>query len=350
MIWAIRKFLLGNNFAIWHICCLFKDEPSSGSKAMRQILKLITALFVFGSMTANAVPITYGFSTGSTPFGDATLVPFFSGFSVTGTFVYDSDTPATTIIPSGPVAGSTLYLNSTANLVGSVGAWSFSDPIGRTIVGNNTFQGSLDFLNLIADPNLDSGAPPSAFGLDGFDVDGFSLINVRMFWIQGQLGITDFLSNQDLPNPLPDFQGRLAFDFTPTTNPGVVSSVFFDGWMVARLTMISEVGIDIKPGSDPNGVNLRSNGVIPVAVFGSVDFDATQVDFSTVVFGPDEASPVHDGHVEDVNGDFFDDMVFHFKVSETGIECSDTGATLTGETFGGESITGTDAVKTVGCK
>ncbi len=59
MIWGIRKFLLGNNFAIWHICCLFKDEPSSGSKAMRHILKLITALFVFGSMTANAVPIIY---------------------------------------------------------------------------------------------------------------------------------------------------------------------------------------------------------------------------------------------------------------------------------------------------
>ena len=164
-------------------------------------LALIVVLL--SPMAANAVPITYSFSTGSTPFGDPTLVPLFGGFSVTGTFDYDSDTPATTIIPSGPVAGSTLYLNSTVNLVGSVGAWSFSDPIGRTIVGNNKFQGSLDFLNLIADPNLDSGAPPSAFGLDGFDVDGFSLINVRMFWIQGQLGITDFLSNQDLPNPLP---------------------------------------------------------------------------------------------------------------------------------------------------
>ena len=186
-------------------------------------------------MAANAIPITYSFSTGSTPFGDPTLAPLFSGFSVTGTFVYDSDTPPTTIIPGGPVEGSTLYLNSTANLVGSVGTWSFSDPIGRTIVGNNKFQGSLDFLNLRADPNINSGAPPEAFGLDGFDVDEFSLINVRMFWIQGQLGIGDFLSNQDLPNPLPDFQGRLALDFTLTNDPGQEFFVFFDGLIVEQV-------------------------------------------------------------------------------------------------------------------
>ena len=113
--------------------------------------------------------------------------------------------------------------------------------------------------------------------------------------------------------------------------------------------------IDIKPGSDPNGVNPKSKGVIPVAVLGSVDFDATQVDFSTVTFGPGEALPIHgdhveNGHVADTNGDFFDDMVLHFKVSETGIACGDTDATLTGQTFGGDSVIGTDAVKTAGCK
>ena len=74
-----------------------------------------------------------------------------------------------------------------------------------------------------------------------------------------------------------------------------------------------------------------------------------QVDCLTVMFGPNGASPVHGGHVENVNGDGLDDMVFHFKVSDTGIACGATDATLTGETFGGQAITGTDAVKTVGC-
>lgn len=110
------------------------------------------------------------------------------------------------------------------------------------------------------------------------------------------------------------------------------------------------VEIDVKPGSDPNAVNPRSKGVIPVAVLGSVDFDATQVDFSTVAFGPGGASPIHGGHVEDVNGDGFFDTVLHFKTQETGIQCGDIEATLTGETFGGEAITDSDTIKTVSCR
>ena len=62
------------------------------------------------------------------------------------------------------------------------------------------------------------------------------------------------------------------------------------------------------------------------------------------------ASPVHDGHVGNVNGDGFDDMMCHFKVREAGIACGDTDATLTGETFGGDLITGTHTIQTTGCK
>ena len=87
-----------------------------------------------------------------------------------------------------------------------------------------------------------------------------------------------------------------------------------------------------------------------MAVLGSMDFDAMQVDFSTVTFGTDGASPAHDGHVDDVNDDGYMDMVFHFNTQETGIACGDADATLVGETFDGIPFTGTDPVKTVGCK
>jgi hypothetical protein len=107
---------------------------------------------------------------------------------------------------------------------------------------------------------------------------------------------------------------------------------------------------DVKPGSDKNPVNPKSRGVIPVAIMGSADFDATQVDYTKVRFGPNEASPIHDGHIVDVNSDGFADVLFHFNTIDTGIECGVTHATLTGETFGGSSISGTDAVKTVACK
>ena len=103
-------------------------------------------------------------------------------------------------------------------------------------------------------------------------------------------------------------------------------------------------------GSDANAINPNSNDVIPVAVLGSENFDATQVDFSTAEFGPGKASAVHDGHVEDVNHDGIFDMEFHFNTQDTGIACGDTDATLSGETFGGDAFTGTDSIKTAGCR
>jgi len=103
-------------------------------------------------------------------------------------------------------------------------------------------------------------------------------------------------------------------------------------------------------GSDPNGINSNSNDVLPVAVLGSVNFDATQVDFSTVEFGPGKVSPVHDGHVEDVNHDDIFDMLFHFNTQDTGITCEDSEATLSGKTFGGDDFTGTESVETAGCQ
>jgi hypothetical protein len=111
------------------------------------------------------------------------------------------------------------------------------------------------------------------------------------------------------------------------------------------------VVVDIKPGSDPNSINPRSKGVIPVAILGTASFDATQVNAESVEFGPDGAKEAHgQGHVEDVDGDDVPDIMFHFKTQETGFQCGDTKATLTGQTFSGEEFTGTDSIQTVGCK
>jgi hypothetical protein len=110
------------------------------------------------------------------------------------------------------------------------------------------------------------------------------------------------------------------------------------------------VEIDIKPGSYPNSINPRNKGVIPVAVLGSGEFDATQVDSSTVHFGPGNASPVRDGRIANVNGDGYPDMLFHFRTQATGIQCGSNSASLSGKTFSGESFKGGDSIRTVGCK
>ncbi len=109
--------------------------------------------------------------------------------------------------------------------------------------------------------------------------------------------------------------------------------------------------IDIKPGSDPNAVNPRDRGVIPVAILTTEDFDAATVSPSTVRFGPDEASMIHrSGHLKDVDADGDLDLVLHFRTQETGIACGDTEATLTGETFDGQPLQGSDSIVTVGCR
>lgn len=140
-----------------------------------------------------------------------------------------------------------------------------------------------------------------------------------------------------------------AFRSEPGSEPELMidNAIIVDG---DGYDSIITVTIDINPGSDPNSIDLTSKEIVPVAVLGSIDNDATQIDFSSVGFGEEEAQPVHDGHVEDVNADGFMDMVFHFKTQETGIVCGDTEATMRGKTFDGTPFIGTDKLKTIGCK
>jgi len=106
------------------------------------------------------------------------------------------------------------------------------------------------------------------------------------------------------------------------------------------------VEIDIKPGSDLNPINLKSNGVIPVAVLTTDDFDATTVDAATVRFGPEKAEQEHYA-LEDVDNDGDLDMILHFRTQDTGIGPDDDEAILTGETLNGDYFTGTDSIRIV---
>ena len=71
----------------------------------------------------------------------------------------------------------------------------------------------------------------------------------------------------------------------------------------------------------------------------------------SVKFGPNEATEAHGrGHFEDANGDGMLDLVLHFNIQETGIQCGDTSVSVRGETFNGLAIAGSDSINTVGCK
>jgi hypothetical protein len=170
--------------------------------------------------------------------------------------------------------------------------------------------------------------------------------------------------------PDPSWLSDLSFDLSVDLAPGsdannyiwlvkngqCSGSDFEGGDFYSRVDLTSLVRrtsvaiVDIKPGSAPNRINPKSNGVIPVAILGSVDFDATQVDSSTVLFGPGNASPVRDGRVADVNGDGYPDMLFHFSTQATGITCGSDSAPLSGTTFSDQTFEGSDSIRTAGCK
>ncbi len=172
--------------------------------------------------------------------------------------------------------------------------------------------------------------------LGGSDADFGSSIAVDN---AGSAYVTGRTSSANLPTTAG------AFDTTYHGGPG-------DAFVTKIGGFVAMVDIDIKPGTRRNSVNLRSKGVIRVAILTTADFDASTVDPDSVRFGPAGAIEAHGrGHAEDVgdDGDGDADLVLHFRTQDTGIQCGDTAASLTGNTFGGQLISGTDSVKVVGC-
>ncbi|TET47228.1 T9SS type A sorting domain-containing protein [candidate division TA06 bacterium] len=124
-----------------------------------------------------------------------------------------------------------------------------------------------------------------------------------------------------------------------------------------------DVHLDIKPGSCPNPLNVKSKGLLPVAILGTEEFDVTQVDVSTVELigvAPKQsgiehvATPVENKQnpcdCTDEGSDGYDDLTLKFKTEdivkalgevEDGQEIE---LTLTGALNDGTEIEGLDCV------
>jgi concanavalin A-like lectin/glucanase superfamily protein len=111
------------------------------------------------------------------------------------------------------------------------------------------------------------------------------------------------------------------------------------------------VSIDIKPGSDPNAINLGSSGVIPIAILSSSAFDATVVIPDSVRLAGAEVKVVGKSskylcHDEDVNGDGRLDKVCQVLMTGVPTALGDTIMVLEAVS-GGVDIWGYDDVKIV---
>jgi len=117
------------------------------------------------------------------------------------------------------------------------------------------------------------------------------------------------------------------------------------------------VDIDIKPGSDPNSINLKDQGVLPVAILGS-SVDVSTIDLSTITLGGtgvasrgSAKAPKLAVSFEDVDGDGSMDLIAFFRVQDLvasdALNETTTELILEAETTGGVPISGTDTVNVV---
>ena len=139
-------------------------------------------------------------------------------------------------------------------------------------------------------------------------------------------------------------EGTHAIRFQHTTGDGT----WWDWVRLEAYQCEIEVDIDIKPDSDPNCFNINGSGLVPVAINGSVDFDVSTIDTSTLIFAGLEVRVKGNDRPqcaeEDWNGDGFTDLVCQFVDDVAAWSPGEAEATLTGNLLDGTAIVGTDSI------
>jgi hypothetical protein len=109
------------------------------------------------------------------------------------------------------------------------------------------------------------------------------------------------------------------------------------------------VNVDIKPGGEPNCININGHGKIPVAVLGSNAFDVADIDPASLRFGGLEvgvrANKGPHCNIEYANEDGYLDLMCHFRDDPSNWSPSDIGtASVFGLLYDGREVTGTDTI------
>jgi hypothetical protein len=236
----------------------------------------------------------------------------------------------------------------TVDLGDGASPYNYSDMTGAVVVGSTSPQGIWAVVQDSGEAGFEWGritwnTEPEASEPAGTEI----VVEARTADSEASLGGEQFLPVTN-GEPFSSFGRFIEVRVTLKASPEGLSPVLSD---IRVQPAIIEVDVDIKPGSDTNPVNLRSKGVIPVAILTTDDFDAATVDPLSVEFGPAGATEAHNrGHLEDVDGDGDVDLVLHFRTQSTGIQVGDTEACLTGETYEGRAIQGCDNITVTGAK
>lgn len=109
------------------------------------------------------------------------------------------------------------------------------------------------------------------------------------------------------------------------------------------------VDVDIKPGSDPNCVNINGHGVIPVAILGGEYFDVMEIDAGSVQLEGMSVKVTGKkakllAHYDDVNYDGYTDLMVQIEDSNAILAENATTATVTGYLLDDTPIEGVDSI------
>ena len=160
----------------------------------------------------------------------------------------------------------------------------------------------------------------------------------------------------------PEFVGSiLQFGFINFASNYEASGIFYDNVVFKGPLSVS---LDIRPGGCPNPLNARVQGVLPVAILGTEDFDVNDIDINSLRL--EGVAPIRSGY-DDVAGPFagdlcgcteagpdgFLDLDLKFSTPEVidallPLTRGDRVLTLTGTLLDGTEFEGQDCVMLVG--
>ena len=162
------------------------------------------------------------------------------------------------------------------NPPGAGGVFFVSEDIVEGIITVTKLAGGLDGIEL---PIL---GPGGVFGADLFvpTIGGADNADGVLYTLTEDGKLTPFMTGLDAVS--------VAFDTENILGGGMFVSDINDGggagkiWRVTIIPEVASIPVDIKPQSCPNPLNVKSKGILPVAVLGTMDFSVTDVDVTTV--------------------------------------------------------------------
>jgi hypothetical protein len=123
------------------------------------------------------------------------------------------------------------------------------------------------------------------------------------------------------------------------------------GWLaVASAQQPIRVSVDVKPGDAPTTIKPGREGMIPVAVLSTPQFDAATIDPATIRIGPTGAeAAIFRSTLDDVDRDGDVDLMLLVRVQDLALTCAGKTVVLKARTASGQQVEGSEVVTLEGC-